>query len=80
MNTDLPPKKNQNQRHHRRRRNRELVELRNLMASSFVEGRNQFLQFRGRSQAAKLYRENWDGCRDLWKLAYHARKVNFRVL
>jgi hypothetical protein len=72
-------KPNPNQRHPSLS-NREWVELRNLMASCFVEGRTSFLQFRGRSQAARLYRENWDGCRDLWKLAYHRKRVNFTVL
>jgi hypothetical protein len=27
-----------------------------------------------RSGAAKMYRKNWDGCRDLWKSSYRQRK------
>jgi hypothetical protein len=33
-----------------------------------------------RSQAAQLYRKNWDGCRDLWKLNCHGSPLNFTVL
>jgi hypothetical protein len=60
--------------------NREWVELRNVAMSCYVHGKSQLLHLRGRRAAADLYRRNWDECRDLWKLAHHARKVNFSVL
>jgi hypothetical protein len=41
---------------------------------------SQWLLDVSRKEAADLYRKNWDGCRELWKLDYHARKVNFTVL
>jgi hypothetical protein len=56
------------------------VELRNLAANCLVEGKSRFLQFRGRSQAARLYRKNWDGCRDLWKETYRRRLAAMRSL
>jgi hypothetical protein len=39
----------------------------NLMGSWYVEGKSQLLHGRGRRYAAQLYRQNWDGCRELWK-------------
>jgi hypothetical protein len=60
--------------------NREWVELRNVTRSCHIHGRSQSLHFRGRRAAAALYRKNWVGCRDLWKLDYHRKKVKFTVL
>jgi hypothetical protein len=31
-----------------------------------------------RKGAAKMYRRNWEGCRDLWKLRYRQRKEKAR--
>jgi hypothetical protein len=59
---------------------REWVELRNLASGSYVLGKNQLLLVEGARSAANLYRQNWEGCRDLWKLNYHRRRVNFTVL
>jgi hypothetical protein len=36
--------------------------------------------FPGPQGGGRLYRKNWDGCRDLWKLDYHRKKVKFTVL
>jgi hypothetical protein len=39
-----------------------------------VLGKSYVTQDCNRKAAAKLYRTNDDGCRDLWKLAYRQRK------
>jgi hypothetical protein len=44
---------------------REWVELRNLASGSYVQGKSQLLLTRGAREAANLYRQNWDGCRDI---------------
>ena len=59
---------------------KERAEARNLMAVCYVRGKNQLLRLRGKKEAAQLYRENWDGCRELWKLEYHRKKVKFTVI
>ena len=47
---------------------REWVEFRNYTRSCYVYGKSHILHGRGAKFAADLYRQNWDGCRDLWKL------------
>ena len=37
-------------------------------------GRHQWVSDVPRRGAAKMYRQNWDGCRDLWKQSYRQRK------
>ena len=59
---------------------REWVEFRNYARSCYVYGKSQMLHLRGAKFAADLYRQNWDGCRDLWKLQYHRRRMNITVL
>jgi hypothetical protein len=47
---------------------KERAQLLNLMGSWYVQGKSQLLHGRGRTYAAQLYRQNWDGCRQMWKL------------
>ena len=37
-------------------------------------GQHQVIMDVPRKGAAKMFRENWDGCRDLWKSDYRRRK------
>ena len=43
------------------------------MKGSMV-GKSQVVMDIPRKGAAKLYRQNWDGCRDLWKSNYRGMK------
>jgi hypothetical protein len=37
-------------------------------------GKNRVVNEVPRKGAAQMYRDNWDGCRDLWKLDYRQMK------
>jgi hypothetical protein len=52
----------------------ERLEASNYERRTFLVSRNGFLLDQSRHSAADLYRQNWDGCRDLWKQAYRQRK------
>jgi hypothetical protein len=77
VNQNRQSQSDQQSRLSRQRQNRrEWVEFRNLVAPCWLQGKSSFLQFRGRSEAARLYRENWDGCREVWKLGYVDRLLS----
>jgi hypothetical protein len=54
---------------------REWVKVRNVAARTWLRGKTTLLGDVSLRQAARLYRENWDGCRDLWKENYRRRKL-----
>jgi hypothetical protein len=51
----------------------ETLELRNVCCRTGVERKMSDLMDVKR-RAAKVYRENWDGCRERWKQHYRLRK------
>ena len=46
---------------------------------TWIQGRNSLLGDVFNCDARRLYNENWDGCRDLWKKYYRRRKL-FRLI
>jgi hypothetical protein len=58
---------------------RESLELQERLDDPFrmygaMLGRNHVVMDIPRKGAAKMYRRNWDGCRDLWKESYRQSK------
>jgi hypothetical protein len=59
---------------------RQQIQERSLLSRLWMCGQSQCLADFPRIFAAQMYRENWEGCRDLWKLNYHRKRVKFTVL
>ena len=53
---------------------REMVLDRSWAARTWMYGRNSVLADIHLSGARQMYNKNWDGCRDLWKELYRAKK------
>jgi hypothetical protein len=52
----------------------ERLEESNCDRMTYLRSRNSFLLDASRGWVAKMYRQNWDGCRELWKQDYRRRK------
>jgi hypothetical protein len=53
---------------------REFVRHASMFGRTWIFGRTSTLMDVHKYEARRLYNENWDGCRDLWKANYRARK------
>ena len=53
---------------------REMVRFTSMFGRCWITGRTSTLMDVYKNEARRLYNENWDGCRDLWKANYRARK------
>jgi hypothetical protein len=53
---------------------REMVHSASVFGRCWIWGRTSILMDVYKNNARRLYNENWDGCRDLWKANYRARK------
>ena len=51
----------------------ERLEQSNYDRRTSLQGRNNYLLDVSRASAAQRYRQNWDGCRELWKQSYRQR-------
>jgi hypothetical protein len=52
-----------------------MVQNASIFGRTWIYGRNGVLADVFKCAARKLYNENWDGCRDLWKENYRRRKL-----
>jgi hypothetical protein len=52
----------------------ERLDRSNYERRTYLRSRNGFLLDLSRASAARMYRENWGGCRDCWKQNYRQRK------
>ena len=56
-------------------RAKELLEWRNAVGRTCFESLKGSVTDASRQSVAQLLRENWDGCRELWKQDYRCRKA-----
>jgi hypothetical protein len=55
---------------------RQMVLGRSAGGRTWIQGRTSVLMDVHNFEARKLYNQNWDGCRDLWKEHYRQRKLS----
>jgi hypothetical protein len=55
---------------------REMVLARSAGGRTWIFGRTRMLIDVHNCEARKIYNENWDGCRDLWKERYRQKKLS----
>jgi hypothetical protein len=54
---------------------REMVRDASTFGRTWITGRTSMVADVFKHDARKMYNENWDGCRDLWKESYRLRKL-----
>jgi hypothetical protein len=62
-----------------RKEARETVEFKTACGGTHLLGFRRWILDASRLGAAQAYRENWDGCREVWKLNYRQRRRDFKM-